>query len=134
MENETTEFSFVLKPSEYGVGVFAAHDIKQGTYLRLFGHEQEEDKLPPKRKPEEVPEFFQQYCLEREGFLYCPADFGAMPVGWYLNHSTTPNADHDAEYKYHALRDIKAGEEITIDYNSLEEPEEKKADYYRKEN
>lgn len=29
------------------------------------------------------------------------------------------------------LRDIKAGEEITIDYNSLGESDEEKRDYYR---
>jgi SET domain-containing protein len=29
------------------------------------------------------------------------------------------------------LRDIKAGEEITIDYNTLEESEEAKENYYK---
>ncbi len=38
-ENKTTEFSFILKPAEYGVGVFVTHNIKNGTYLRLFGNE-----------------------------------------------------------------------------------------------
>ena len=33
---KTTEFSFILKPSKYGVGVFATHNIAKGTYLRLF--------------------------------------------------------------------------------------------------
>ncbi len=53
-----------------------------------------------------------------------------MEIGWYVNHSNTPNAHH-LNYKYYALRDIKAGEEIVIDYNTLEEAEEAKEDYYK---
>ena len=53
-----------------------------------------------------------------------------MSVIRYLNHSKTPNAYHK-NYNYYALRDIKAGEEITIDYNTLEEPEEAKEDFYK---
>lgn len=37
--DKTDEFSFILKPSEYGIGVFATHNIKKDTYLRLFGKE-----------------------------------------------------------------------------------------------
>lgn len=52
----TTEFSFVLKLSEHGVGVFAVHDIKEGTYLRFFGEEKDDtvDVAIP-RKKEDVP-------------------------------------------------------------------------------
>ncbi len=53
-----------------------------------------------------------------------------MPIGWYLNHAKVPNASRDKSYRWYASRDIKAGEEITIDYNSLEEPEEAKEGYY----
>ena len=129
-ETTTTEFSFVLKPSEHGVGVFAVHDIKAGTYLRLFGNEKKDGTgVAVSRNKEDVPELFRQYCVFREDILRCPKDFGRMEIGWHLNHSKTPNAYH-RDYHYYALRDIKAGEEITIDYNSLEEPEEEKDDYY----
>ena len=130
MEDKTTEFSFVLKPAEHGIGVFAAHEIKAGTYLRLFGAETVETDVSITRKKEDVPKFFQQYCVDRGETLRCPRDFACMEVGWYLNHSKTPNAYH-RNYDYYALRDIKEGEEITIDYNSLEEPEEVKEDYYK---
>lgn len=128
-ETTTTEFSFVLKPAEHGIGVFAAHDIKEGTYLRFFADETELTDKSVKRNKKDVPEFFRQYCVDRGDILICPKDFGHMEVGWHLNHSKTPNAYHK-NYDYYALRDIKEGEEITIDYNSLEEPEEAKEDYY----
>ena len=126
----TNEFSFVLKPSEHRIGVFAAHDIKNGTFLRLFGDDRhpEESRMLSK---ETVPAQFRHYCIDRGSQFACPDDFGAMHIGWYLNHSHAPNAAH-RKYQYYAIRDIAAGEEILIDYNTLEEPDEVRESYYRK--
>lgn len=129
--NITTEFSFVLKPAEHGIGVFAVHDINAGTYLRFFGNQANSDDISVIRRKKDVPEFFRQYCVSQGDILHCPKDFGRMEIGWYINHSKTPNAYHRDYCYYYALRDIKAGEEITIDYNSLEEPKEEGQDYYR---
>jgi SET domain-containing protein len=117
-----TEFSFILKCSKHGIGVFATHLIKKGAYLRLFG---DIDKTVV-RKKKDIPEIFRKYCLDRGKVLLCPNDFGCMEVGWYLNHSKKPNAcfkvnDEDCNYEYYAIRDIKKGEEILIDYNTLED-------------
>lgn len=137
MKNTTDEFSFVLKPGSHGIGVFAAHDIKEGTHLRLFADEKTHDHLIRSLKKEDIPDAFKDLCIDRGNTMLCPPDFGAMPVGWYLNHSSVPNAGHHGEnevehrrYQWYALRDIKSGEEITIDYNSLEEPEKGKEDFY----
>jgi SET domain-containing protein len=131
MKGETNEFSFLLKPAEYGVGVFAAHDIKKGAHLRMFGSEEALDTRSLVRNKKDVPEAFRDYCMDWGDKLICPKDFSVMPIGWYLNHSKSPNASRDERYWWHAAHDIKAGEEITIDYNSLEEPERVKEDYYR---
>jgi SET domain-containing protein len=135
-ENITNEFSFVLKPSKFGVGVFAAHNIIKGTYLRLFGNEKMDGEIKLENQVRvfnysDVPEIFKNYCVSRGDKLACPQDFGCMPVGWYLNHSDNPNAFHK-DYHYYALRDINEGEEIMIDYNVLEEPESEKENYYKK--
>lgn len=129
MPETTTEFSFILKPAKHGIGVFAAHDINKGTYLRFFGEETETTNVSVIRKKDDVPKYFQQYCVNRGDTLVCPRDFGRMEVGWHLNHSKNPNAHHK-NYDYYALCDIKGGEEITIDYNTLEEPQEAKEEYY----
>jgi SET domain-containing protein len=130
-KNQTDEFSFVLKPAEHGVGVFAAHDIKEGTYLRLFGdYVSDDEHNDVMRNKEDVPEAFHIYCADRGDKLWCPVDFGAMPIGWYLNHSGVPSAFHK-NYHWYAARDISKGEEITIDYNTIEEPEEAKEDFYK---
>lgn len=121
----TNEFSFLLKPSEHGIGVFAAHDIKKDAYLRLFG----EQKARTCNK-DDVSEAFRAYCIDRGETLLCPPDFGVMPPGWYLNHSNIPNAYH-RDYEWYAARNIRAGEEITIDYKTLEEPNESQESYYQ---
>jgi SET domain-containing protein len=54
-----------------------------------------------------------------------------MEVGWYLNHSFEPNAACKEPDEFYASRDITAGEEVLIDYNSLDEPEDKKDDFYK---
>lgn len=119
----TDEFSFMLKPAKHGIGVFAVHNIKKGVYLRLFGNENRGKKLINNkviRNKKDVPKTFFIYCVNRkDNKLICPNDFGHMPVGWYLNHSAVPNAVH-RNYHYYSSRKILAGEEILIDYNSLE--------------
>ncbi|HEU4677422.1 MAG TPA: SET domain-containing protein [Candidatus Paceibacterota bacterium] len=129
---ETNEFSFVLKPAAHGVGVFATHGIAKGTHLRMFGDGETVSNRSVVRNKEDVPEQFREYCADRGEKLLCPADFGQMAVGWYLNHSREANAIPDEDYKWYAARDIEAGEEITIDYNSLGEPAEAREDYYSK--
>lgn len=130
MKDKTTEFSFVLKKSEHGVGVFAFHNIKANTYLRVFGDEDNPDDVSVVRKKEDVPEFFRSYCVDRGETMECPRDFGCMEIGWFINHSKTPNA-YVRNREFYALRDILDGEEITVDYNCLHEPEEAKVDYYK---
>ncbi len=129
--DSTNEFSFILKPSEHGVGVFATQDIKQGTHLRLFGDNEVVNLKALEREKESVPEFYQEHCLNRGDKLICPQDFGHMHIGWYLNHSNNYNAIPDEVYEWYASRDIKSGEEILVDYNTLDEPDESKADYYK---
>jgi len=130
-EKTTNEFSFVLKSTKHGVGVFAAHNIAKGTFLRLFAKETPTSKRHSRALPKkDIPKLFQEYCVDRGETMMCPEDFGAMPVGWYLNHSRTPNATHQ-NYNYYSAKDIVVGEEITIDYNILEEPKESRSPYYR---
>ena len=98
--------------------------------MRLF-REKDDPRASVVRNKKDVPDMFIQYCLDRGDTLICPKDFSCMEIGWYLNHSKTPNAYHDDDYNYYASSDIKTGEEITIDYNLLGEPEDTKEDYFR---
>lgn len=55
----------------------------------------------------------------------------AWKIGWYINHSREPNIHKIGEDHIVTSRAIKAGEEILIDYNQLNEPEHLKEDYYK---
>jgi len=118
----TDEFSFILKPSTIaGVGVFVTHKIKKGTRLHVFsgGQPTRKMKMSEVKKNPVLAKFVEFFAVVSDGWVFLPAHFSAMQVGWYLNHSDKPNACHDEGYKYYASRDIEEGEEITIDYNEL---------------
>lgn len=125
--DKTDEFSFVIKPAKYGVGVFATHDIKEGTHLRLFVDEETTQHESRVLNKKDVPEVFWGHCLDRGDTMICPPDFGALPIGWYVNHSAHPNAapgensNSHRKYRWYALKDIQAGEEILFNYSALEE-------------
>jgi SET domain-containing protein len=131
----------MLHPSPLGgVGVFATHDIPIGTHLFNI-------KLSPQvKKIKNIPPLLLQYCIYiSDEECLSPKRFDHMQIGWYINHSSTPNilakktaapsldaiSTIDNRILF-ALRDIKAGDEILIDYNSLDEPEHLRADYYKK--
>lgn len=136
---QSSEFSFILKPSPIGgIGVFATHDIPRGTLvfntkfiIRLL-------------KIKDVPTDLLDYCvyLNDEECLG-PEKFDRMEIGWYINHSKTPNIARDfVEYTteelnnfksrpFVAIQKIKTGDEITVDYNYLNEPDNMKKEYYK---
>ncbi len=116
LQTKTDQFSFILRPSGIeGIGVFATHNIQKGTYLRLFSPG---EKVKLRKESAKHLAFLHRYSVELGDLLSGPEDFGRMSVGWYLNHSRRPNAEH-RNYRYYASRVIRAGEEVTINYNTL---------------
>jgi SET domain-containing protein len=106
-----------LKPSAiHGVGVFAIRDIPKGT--RLFDNDEEiiwieESQL--RRLPSNIRKIYDDFCIIKDGKYGCPSDFNSLTMAWYLNDSSSPNVDVDADYNMRASRDIVDGEELTID-------------------
>jgi hypothetical protein len=72
----------------------------------------------------EDPEQEEVFLVKRFGIRdprggwHIPADWHRMSIGWYINHSDNPNVAHD-DYIYYAHKYIRAGEELTINYESL---------------
>ncbi len=115
-----------LAPSRiHGVGVIAIKDIKKDTNI-FYGDEdtkmvwvekkQLKNLLPAKKR------LYEDFCViikKKRKVLYgCPVNFNMMTVSWYLNHSDNPNVFCDKNYVFHALNDIKKGEELTVNYDS----------------
>ena len=131
---QTNDKSFILKPSLIegrGVGVFSLHDIEPNTWLAL---KPKAETVSVIVKENEIPKELLNYCVaNNDGSWNCPPEFNHMHMVWYLNHSDKPNAEKRAD-GYYALNKITAGEEITINYNDLGEPENKKEAYYKRRN
>ncbi|MDD1704789.1 MAG: SET domain-containing protein [Methanoregula sp.] len=121
LRDTTDELSFVLRPSRHdGVGVFSTHGIRRGTRLRLFPGPA--SRFVPAENESDgslLDLFSRRFGIHGRNGYYVPHDFGCMEIGWYLNHSPDPNAYHDEVFDYFASRDIPAGEEITVDYQTL---------------
>ncbi len=57
-----------------------------------------------------------------QGF-YAPRNPIRMSIAWYINHSDRPNvssAVNPAKWTIRARRDIRPGEELTVDYGTLD--------------
>ena len=89
MRTNTDQQSFILKPSTIkGVGVFALHDIAEGTYLELFREDFQEEVC----EVSDVPKELQGFGLGSEdGKLLCPKLFNRVDIGNYINKSENKN-------------------------------------------
>lgn len=122
----------MIKPSPIeGIGVFAIRDIPKGCrdmFSASVNNKDEWIKIP-KTDIEELPAYsktlVETYCLYDDENYYVPENgFKKMDLVNFLNHSDIPNiiSINEGEY-FEALRDIKNGEELLVDYGELVEGE-----------
>ncbi|AZU62408.1 SET domain-containing protein [Neobacillus mesonae] len=103
-----------LSDGEFDRGVFATCDIKKGELL----HE-----APVISYPNDQHQYIEQTLLADYAFEY-GKNHSAILLGYGMlfNHSYEPNAIYEINFENHtfdfyAYADIKAGEEILINYN-----------------
>ncbi len=107
-----------LKPSSiHGIGVFALKDIKKDDNLYCTASESPMwYKLPLNRlkdlRPEVLALILDRWPQITEGRPFKSPNDDANLMS-FMNHSDSPNSCEGL-----AIRDIKAGEEITEDYNT----------------
>ncbi len=118
----------------HGIGVIAIMDIPENTYL-FEGDDSEiiwlnEEEIHLATLPPEVKELYTDFSVivkDQDVTIFgCPKSFNNMPISWYLNHSSTPNVICDKQYNFYTIREIKKGEELTVDYATY-------SDEFRKE-
>lgn len=109
---------FVDDSSINGKGTFAKEDIKKGEVIYIRGGElmrmEEAYNYEPGKCPDGLWPITDEYWLGARS----EEDFVAQKV--YVNHSCDANCGLRGEITCVAMRDIKAGEEITQDYGLLD--------------
>jgi SET domain-containing protein len=105
-----------------GRGVFATRDIAAGTVIErapviLIPQEQVFGNTPEARHSARIS----WYVFDWDGMTKRNYVALALGYGSIYNHSYTPNARYTREppdvLVFHSVRDIKCGEEITINYH-----------------
>ena len=118
----------MIRPSPIeGIGVFAIRDIPKGcrTMFSKANADHDEWISVPKTEVEQLPAhsraLIENYCLyDDDNYFIAEYGFKKMDLVNFLNHADEPNimSVNDGEY-FEALRDIKAGEELMIDYGEI---------------
>jgi len=119
----------MLKPSPVqGIGVFAITDIGKGQRA-IFSNDKSEwikiSKTEIGSLPQHSKAVVENFCLYDEENYFVPEyGFKMVDLVIFLNHDDNPNVAsiNDGE-DFEALRNIRAGEELFIDYGQIVEDE-----------
>ena len=123
MKRKTSKAFVYLGPSAIqGVGCFADRAIKKGETVRVWDGEDSRWVTTQQAHASPQRHLFKRFGIRTTGGYYCPIDFLRISTGWYMNHDADPNLSSDDEdVTYFAVRDIPAGEELTMDYRRMDE-------------
>lgn len=110
---KTTDTRFVVKKAKTGLGkgLFAAQDIGKGEFLLEY--------TGKKILSKDADQMTTRYLFELDD-MWTIDGSSRSNTARYINHSCEPNTEaeiRDGRIMIDALRDIKKGEELTIDYD-----------------
>lgn len=112
-----------LMPSKiHGVGVFAIRNIKKGIVLFPLGDKERIvwiEKKQISRLRGEFRKLYDDFGICMGDKIGVPEHFSRIIIPWFMNHTSKPNAFVDQDYRAVAGRNIKKGEEITLDYTTF---------------
>ena len=112
--------------SIHGIGLFSVVDIPKGTVIWRWDPSLDQE-IPwdiAQKWPQTAQKFLQTYAyrnLDNKTWMLCG------DAARHMNHSFTPNIHGNGPYaEGPAIQDIRAGEELTIDYRGFDPDFEKK--------
>lgn len=118
-------FTRIGRSRLHGVGVLAIVDIPAGTLL--FAGEDERvvwrERSEVACLPAAFRALYEDFGIVDGAWIGVPRSLNRLSLGWYVNHSATPNAVAGDDGRFRSLRRIRRGEEITADYRTfVDEP------------
>lgn len=112
----------------HGVGVIAIRDIPKDT--NIFKNDLTKISWVPKEEIDnskielELKRFYYDFCILKDNKYGVPENFNSITPGWYINEprlGEESNVYPDKNYNFFARKNIKKGEELTVDYSSFSE-------------
>lgn len=103
-----------------GDGIFVNNDIKKGEVLMIFGGE----IVSKKNLTEKKYRLQTAFPISQDEFIVLPVSNTQDTIDEYLNHSCNPTAWLIDEVTVVARRNIKKGQEITVDVATWDIDEE----------
>lgn len=100
------------------IGYFAIEEIKKGETIFIKG-----GHLLTRNELFSSSVINSYFPISDEYFLAARSKDEEENIKLYINHSCNPNCGIKGEITFVAMRDIKAGEEITIDYAFIDNEE-----------
>lgn len=105
-----------------GIGLFWTKDIKAGTVI--WKHNEHTCKIWSKEEYEKVKEDLPKTAMDNMGrFVYLNNGkyYLDLDDSRFMNHSDNPSMGwkEDNDLYCYALKDLKAGSELTLDYNDF---------------
>jgi SET domain-containing protein len=118
-------YTRIGRSATHGVGVIAIRPIPKG--MLVFQGESELVVWVPRaevrRMPKAIRSLYEDFGMVWGDQLGVPPTLNMLSVGWYVNHSDTPNVEAGDDGRFRTLRRIKVGEELTADYRTfVDEP------------
>ena len=107
----------------HGVGVHAVVEIPEGT--NLFpdcSSDLKEIKKIPKEEvshlDKSVRKMMDDFLIESDTHYFVTTSLNNINISYFLNHSDNPNCIwQEKDDSFRPLKDLKIGEELTLDYN-----------------
>ena len=110
-----------------GVGVFAIKDIPAGTNPFVGCDDTEYQPIPLSEFPKDIPsavfDLMKDMLVldDEDNFWFSDRGIQGIDISYFLNHSKTPNmVAAPLGENFFASRDIKAGEELTVNYDTYD--------------
>jgi len=117
----------------HGIGVFAIKRIPKGAKPLIVSDNTNAVPIPEseimgnKNIPDAVKEMVKAFYTMGEGVIYSPGhSLNQIDISYFMNHSTRPNIDCQEvgeDIVHVANRNIETGEELTIDYSTITDPD-----------
>ncbi len=105
----------------HGIGVFAVRSIPEGVNplaSRLHYKEIKFSHAELKKIPRGVRKEIEIFCYYDKDAVFVPEiGMNSMNMAIYLNHSKEPNVRYRKNGQLKALKSIKVGEELFLDYD-----------------